>query len=59
MSALSSFSDSELLERLVSAVRTERKASVDVMQHLAEVERRGLAAGDASGSLYKYCTEPS
>ena len=42
MSALSSVSDIQLLERLLSAVRSERAASAEVIAHLAEVDQRRL-----------------
>src|SRR6188474_4417 len=63
MSALSSrmgareCTDSELVARLPGLVLAERRAMVDVIEHLVEMERRRLYLKHAVSSLYCYCIE--
>ena len=55
MTALSSLTDAELVTRLTGLVRAEGQATVDVIEHLVEVERRRLYLSHRVGSLYGYC----
>lgn len=57
MSALQTLSDSDLLARLPAVVRTERMATANVIEHLAEVDRRRLYLQAACPSLNQYCIE--
>ena len=57
MTDLSSLSDSEIVERLPTLVRAERHAMVDVIEHLVEVERRGLYRTSRITSLLGYCMQ--
>lgn len=57
MQRVRDLSDSELLLRMPNVVRAERGATVEVIEHLAEVQRRGLYLGQACSSLYKYCRD--
>src|SRR5262245_6245171 len=57
MSSLSLLSNIELLARIPVVVQAERMASADVVEHLMEVERRGLYLDQACSSLYTYCRE--
>jgi hypothetical protein len=57
MPSLFLFSDTELLARMAAVVQAERKASVDVVEHLMEVKRRRLYLDQACSSLYTYCRE--
>jgi hypothetical protein len=57
MTSVSSLSDSDLIARLPALVGAERNAMADVIEHLAEVERRRLYLEHATSSLYRYCIE--
>src|SRR6185295_2082063 len=57
MACVSSLSDSDLIARLSTLVRAERRATADVIEHLVEVERRRLYLKHATSSLYRYCIE--
>lgn len=50
-------SDTELLRRLAALVTRERHATVEVIAHLAELDRRRLHRAEGYGSLFKYCTQ--
>jgi hypothetical protein len=51
-------SDRELLHRLVLLAGRERKATVELIVHLAEFDARRLYVGEGYGSLFAYCTGP-
>ena len=53
---LTNLSDSELVSRLDSIRKTERKLTIEVITQLAEMERRGLYLEMGYGSLFDYCT---
>jgi 5-methylcytosine-specific restriction endonuclease McrA len=57
MSPLASVSDSELLARVPLLIQRERAASVDVIEHLVELDRRRLYLEQACSSLYSFCIE--
>ena len=50
-------SDAALLARVTDLSRTSRSVTVELLAHLAELERRGLHRGEGCGRLYGYCTE--
>jgi len=50
-------SDEELLERTAELVRAERACVADVVEHLAEVDRRRAYLDAACRSLSCYCIE--
>ena len=52
---LRQLSDRQLLEQLTEVVTNERKATAVVVEHLAEVERRGLHRDEGYSSLFEYC----
>jgi 5-methylcytosine-specific restriction endonuclease McrA len=54
---LSGVSDREVLETLAKAASTERRATVDVVALLAEVDARRLYLGEGCASLFTYCTQ--
>ena len=50
--------DGDLLARLEMLAGTERESLVDVVAHLATLDRRpGLYAARGFGSLFSYCTQ--
>ncbi|HEY6559934.1 MAG TPA: hypothetical protein VI072_21770 [Polyangiaceae bacterium] len=53
----SSVSDSELLARIPELLTPERSAIADVIEHLAEVDRRRLYLEQACSSLHEFCIE--
>jgi hypothetical protein len=57
MGTIAQLSDAELLSRLPLLVSVERESTVDVVEHLVEVERRRLYLEQACSSLNKYCEE--
>ncbi|HKY38076.1 MAG TPA: hypothetical protein VJN18_19170 [Polyangiaceae bacterium] len=57
MSSLCSLSDSELVARLPALVQAERHATLDVIEHLVEMERRRLYLRLSVSSLYRYCID--
>src|SRR5207244_10970663 len=53
----SDLSDQDLLARIVALAGKERKASVELVAHLAELDTRSsLYASHGHGSLFTYCT---
>src|SRR5262245_4806002 len=57
MSKPSLLSDAELVARLPSLVQAERGATLEVIEHLVEMERRRLYLAQATSSLYRYCID--
>jgi hypothetical protein len=57
MPALCSLSDCELVARLPTLVQAERHATVDLIEHLVEMERRRLYLRLSVSSLYRYCID--
>jgi hypothetical protein len=55
MKSLKSLSDQVLLNRLLKLVRQEQDVTLEIVRHLVEIEKRGLYAGKAYGSLFEYC----
>ena len=54
----SALSDPDLLARLEALARDERRASVELIAHLAVLDTRPLLyAADGYGSLFNYCTQ--
>ena len=52
---LSRLSNRELSDSLLALVRHERVTSVQVLEHLIEVEKRSLHLSDGYSSLFAYC----
>ncbi len=48
-------SDDELLERTRALARVERGATYELVEHLAEIDRRDLSEHKTSMSLYDFC----
>lgn len=46
-----------VLDRLGALARQERHATVELIAHLAELDRRKLYRDEGYGSLFSYCTE--
>lgn len=57
MSHLSRLSNEELIKRLERLLVDERASTLDIVQHLGEVERRRLHVNLGYDSLFSYCTE--
>ena len=55
--ALTHLSDTKLLSQLKTLVRRERETTLDVLKHLAEVDRRRLYLLLGYGTLFAYCTQ--
>jgi hypothetical protein len=55
--AAAKLSDLELLRRVAALAGDERHATVELIAHLAELDRRKLYRGQGYGSLFTYCTE--
>ena len=55
--AASKLTDRELLRRVDELARQERDATVDLIAHLAELDKRSLYRGLGYGSLFSYCTQ--
>jgi 5-methylcytosine-specific restriction endonuclease McrA len=53
--ALRALNDEALVLRLEALVAQERESLVDVIEHLMEVDRRGVALDRGYGSLFEYC----
>ena len=56
LAAASALSDADLLARLDALAERGREACVELVGHLAEVERRKLYLAEGWGSLFSYCT---
>jgi hypothetical protein len=56
-SILRALTDGDLLARLETLVLQERESTVDVVEHLMEMERRELAVDLAYPSLFIYCVK--
>jgi hypothetical protein len=54
---LRSFTDDELLHALKGVVERDRCAQADLLEHLAEVDARGLFRREGYASMYRYCTQ--
>ena len=54
---LSSLSDQELLMKVHTLIVSEHRATLSILLHLNEVERRKLHAELGYGSMYEYCIE--
>ena len=50
-------SDTELLRRLGDLAGRERLATVELIAHVAELDRRKLYREQGYGSLFSYCTD--
>jgi hypothetical protein len=48
--------DSQLVKKLDALVRKEREATLDVIRHIIEFDRRKLYVGLGHSSLFDYCT---
>ena len=46
----------EIMRRVVALARVERRATVELVVHLAELDRRKLHQAAGYGSLFAYCT---
>jgi hypothetical protein len=57
MQNLGQLSDAELLERTSALVLVEHGSVADVVEHLAEIDRRRLYLEHAYPSLYAFCVE--
>ncbi|HEY5955178.1 MAG TPA: hypothetical protein VIV60_01445, partial [Polyangiaceae bacterium] len=55
--SVTELSDVELLAQLASLVNREQELTASVLQHLAEVERRGLHLEKGCSSLFVYCVK--
>jgi hypothetical protein len=56
LAAAARLSDRDLMSRVNELARHERKATVDLLAHLAELDRRKLYRGEGFASLFAYCT---
>ncbi|HEU4365013.1 MAG TPA: HNH endonuclease signature motif containing protein [Candidatus Krumholzibacteria bacterium] len=54
--SLRSLSDKDILSRTLELTRRERSATLGVLQHLNEIERRKLHLTQGYSSLFDYCT---
>jgi hypothetical protein len=57
IAAAAKLSDSDLLHHVAALAGGERYATVDLIAHLAEIDRRKLYRGLGYGSLFSYCTD--
>jgi hypothetical protein len=57
LAAAARLSDVDLLGRLIVLAGRERHASVELVAHLAELDRRKLYRDQGHGSLFSYCTD--
>ncbi|MEE9271618.1 MAG: HNH endonuclease signature motif containing protein [Candidatus Krumholzibacteria bacterium] len=57
MNTLSLLSSKELLSRLQALVQKERKTTLEILLHIAEVESRRFHLKLGYASLWEYCTE--
>jgi 5-methylcytosine-specific restriction endonuclease McrA len=53
--SVNALSDTQLLERLDDLARRERRATVAILMHLAQADRRRAWAGLGHSSTYDYC----
>jgi hypothetical protein len=56
LTAAAVLSDADLLDGLERLAAGEREASVELVGHLAEMERRKIYLAEGYGSLFAYCT---
>lgn len=54
---LTELSDEELFNALKNCVDAERECTVEVLLHLAEVDRRGVVESTGASSLFVYCVQ--
>ena len=54
---LKTLSDDELLRRLSELMRQTRRAEVDLVAHIGEVDERRLYAREAASSMFEYCRQ--
>ncbi|MFI5346315.1 MAG: hypothetical protein ACHQ51_08070 [Elusimicrobiota bacterium] len=52
---LEQLTDDELWDRTLNLASSEREISCDLVEHLAEIDRRRLSEGRDCGSLFDYC----
>src|SRR5262245_60020222 len=57
LAAAGRLSDDELLRRVAALAGRERRATVELIAHLAELDRRRLYRGEGYRSLFCYCTD--
>jgi hypothetical protein len=57
LAAAARLSDRELLRRVTVLAVRERQANLELVAHLAELDKRRLYRGEGYGSLFTYCTE--
>src|SRR5262245_57710986 len=57
IAAAARLSDSDLVRRLRELARGERDATVELIAHLGELDRRKLYRELGYGSLFSYCTD--
>ncbi|MDH5271124.1 MAG: HNH endonuclease [Candidatus Krumholzibacteria bacterium] len=55
--SLRSLPDRVILSRTLEFVRRERSATLDVLRHLSEIERRKLHLKQGYASMFAYCTQ--
>ena len=55
--ALRSLSNSDLLKSTKQVVARERRITIEVLQHLCEVDRRTLYLELGHSSMFTYCTD--
>jgi 5-methylcytosine-specific restriction endonuclease McrA len=55
MPPLTGLSDRELVSRLRNLVKHEKSLTIEILPHLAEVDRRQLYVGRGYSSLFDYC----
>jgi hypothetical protein len=56
LTVAAALSDADLLGRLTVLAEQERGATVELVAHLAELERRRIYLAEGYGSLFNYCT---
>jgi len=54
---IATLTDHDLLDRIARLARQERLATVELIVHLAELDKRKLYRGEGYGSLFSYCTD--
>jgi len=57
LSKVTALSDTVLLSRFKSLLRTSNRQLAEVLEHLAEVDTRKLYRGQGYSSMFTYCTE--
>lgn len=57
VTAVAKLSDADLLRRVTVLARRDRHVTVELIAHLAELDRRKLYRELGYGSLFSYCTE--